>query len=443
MARLQARASLTLPSRARPYSRIVLKSLRPTAADAEFAPAEWRPVLWAQVVIGSALLGLLIGFVAVNLLGNLAGGDRRFSLTRWEAENFVGTLFTQLGLGPSPDGRVAEESLLRYFSLTSAIRAELDEPDADLTLLTALYNERSVYENDVEEIVERYIDEAIQAAGLQETMPLFSDIELTWPPVQFELTGPPQLLVRSPRDRIERVSDTLLQNDLTLADIEQIEHDAEDDDTAAIVVSIGGLAAYPAIVRDNRTYGSLLDTASHEWVHHYLAFYPLGRTWGRGGDAHVLNETTANIAGRAFADLVQQRHSIEFPDGEDGRGPPGGAPLIEFEPVMRQLRLDVDGLLAADRVAEAEALMERQRQYLEDNGIYIRKINQAYFAFYGSYGDSPASSDPIGPKIEEIWERTGEVGTFLKIMREVENVDELDEVLERVRASFNPLSGVE
>jgi hypothetical protein len=235
----------------------------------------------------------------------------------------------------------------------------------------------------------------------------------------------------------------LLQNDLTLADIEEVERDAENDETAAIVVSIGGLAAYPAIVRDNRTYGSLLDTASHEWVHHYLAFYPLGRRWGQGGDAHVLNETTANIAGRALADLIQARHPIEFPDGEDGRAPPGDAPLIEFDPVMRQLRLDVDALLTEGKVEEAEALMDQQRQYLEDNGIYIRKINQAYFAFYGTYGDSPASSDPIGPKIEEIWTLTGDVGIFLRIMRDVENVDELDDALERVRAATSPLESAE
>jgi hypothetical protein len=386
--------------------------------------------------VASTLVGLLVGFVAVALISTGAGSDQRFSLTRWEAENFVSTLFSEVGFGPSPDGDVAEESVLRYFSLTSAIRAQLEEADPDLALLTALYNERSAYENDVEEIVEGYVDEAIRESGLQESMPLFSDIELTWPPVHFELTGPPQLLVRSPRDRIERVSDTLLQNDLTLADIEEIEGDAEDEDTAAIVVSIGGLAAYPAIVRDNRTYGSLLDTASHEWIHHYLAFYPLGRKWGAGGDAHVLNETTANIAGRALAEMIQELHPMAFPDGEDGRGPPGEAPTIEFDPVMRQLRLDVDALLEEGKVVEAEALMERQRLYLEDNGIPIRKINQAYFAFYGTYGDSPASSDPIGPKVEEIWELTGEVGIFLEIMREIEDIEELDQALERLRTTL-------
>jgi hypothetical protein len=413
--------------------------LRPTAADESFTPSAWRPVLWAQVVVASALLGLIVGIVAVPLATAGTGSGKSFSLTRWEVENLVGTLFTIAGFGPNPSGDVAGDALRQYFGLTSAIRAQLEEPNPDLALITALYSERNAYENDVERLVEGYIDEAIDVSGLQETLPLFTSVRLTWPPVSFELTGPPQLLVRSPRDRIERVSDSLLQADLTLADIEAIEEDAESRSTAAIVVSIGGLAAYPAIVRDNRTYGSLLETASHEWVHHYLAFYPLGRAWGRGGDAHVLNETTANIAGRALAQVIQQRHAIAFADGEDGRGPPGNAASVDFDSVMRQLRLDVDALLEAGDVEGAEALMAGQRQYLEDNGIYIRKINQAYFAFYGTYGDSPASSDPTGPKIEEVWDLTGDVGVFLAVMREIDSVEKLDAALENLRDLVLPV----
>ncbi len=69
---------------------------------------------------------------------------------------------------------------------------------------------------------------------------------------------------------------------------------------------------------------------------------------------------------------------------------------------MRQLRLDVDRLLGEGEVAEAEALMEEKRQYLAEHGYFIRKINQAYFAFHGLYGTAPASSSPIGPKLEEL-----------------------------------------
>src|SRR5690606_30540501 len=107
-------------------------------------------------------------------------------------------------------------------------------------------------------------------AGLQRRLPLFEGIAITWPPVNFELTEPPRLLVRSPRDTIRRSGDTLLKPDLSLRDIEKIEAETTSDRTVSIVISIGGIAAYPAIVRDDRSYDSILETAAHEWVHHYL-----------------------------------------------------------------------------------------------------------------------------------------------------------------------------
>lgn len=73
--------------------------------------------------------------------------------------------------------------------------------------------------------------------------------------------------------------------------------------------------------------------------------------------------------------------------------------------------------------------MEAKRVYLNENGITIRKINQAYFAFYGTYADSPQSSSPIGPKVNRVWELTGEVGAFLEAMREVASMADLDRVL--------------
>ncbi|HQW52209.1 MAG TPA: hypothetical protein PL082_09145, partial [Tepidiformaceae bacterium] len=77
----------------------------------------------------------------------------------------------------------------------------------------------------------------------------------------------------------------------------------------------------------------------------------------------------------------------------------------------------------------AEALMEEKREYLGENGISIRKINQAYFAFYGTYADSPQSSNPIGPKVNQVWELTGDVGAFLAVMRDVTSVEDLDRAL--------------
>ncbi|GMV85412.1 MAG: hypothetical protein AMXMBFR80_12680 [Dehalococcoidia bacterium] len=403
--------------------------LRPVKAAARVEYRPWRPPWWGIVVVGAGVAGVVLGLLvsAFSPRGALSGYE--YHLWKWQADTFLGTVFSVAGIGPDPGETAGDESLLAYFRLTSQIRAATDTGEPDLALVETLENERATYENDVERTIEQRIDEAIKGAGLQRTLPLFNGVRLTWPPVNFELTSPPRLLVRSPRDRIERAGDTLLKNDLSLGDIQRIEERTDDEKTVSLVISIGGLAAYPAIVRDDRTYGSILETAAHEWVHHYLAFYPLGRQWGKGGDAETLNETTAELAGREIAKLVNERYPVEFADGEDGRAPARPADNIDFNAEMRELRLQVDGLLAEGKVAEAEAAMEAKRLYLNNNGITIRKINQAYFAFYGTYADSPQSSSPIGPKVNRVWELTGEVGAFLEAMRDVTSVADLDRVI--------------
>ncbi len=389
----------------------------------------WRPHVALLVLIPSALIGGLLGAILSLAVARGPTAGYEYHLWRWQADTFASTVFARLGIGPDPVGEDAQRALEQYFTLTSQIRAELDSPSPDLNLLDVLASERITYENDVERVVERYVDDAIKSVGLQRGLPLFSSVLITWPPVAIELTSPPSLLVRSPRDRIERAGDTLLRNDLTLRDIERIEQRTDSDDTVSLVVPIGGIAAYPAIIREDRTYWSLVETAAHEWVHHYLAFYPLGRTWGTGGDSYALNETTAELAGRELANVVHRLHPVQLDPSTDGRAPARAAPTVDFTPEMRQLRLDVDALLAEGLVTEAEALMEEKRLYLAENGILIRKINQAYFAFYGTYADSPQSSDPIGPMVNRVWELTGDVGVFLRVMREVTSVADLEALI--------------
>lgn len=390
----------------------------------------WRPRAWLLLFILAGVLGILLGGASALFVPRGEFAEHRYHLWRWQAETVVPALARVAGIRPEPAAAANEDAVRRYFALTSRLRAELAKEQPDTRLVEALENERATYENDVERFITQALTEVIGSAGLQRPLPLFRDIELTWPPVAFELTSPPRLLVRSPRARIERLSDTLLQPGLTLADIERIEARADTPDTVSIVVSLGGLAAYPAIVRDDRSYAAILETAAHEWVHHYLAFYPLGQQWGKGGDAEVLNETVASIAGRELARLVMLRYPIDLPPGEDGSGPPSNRnPEIDFNAEMRALRLAVDDLLAQGRIAEAEQLMEAKRRYLADNGIPIRKINQAYFAFYGTYADNPQSSNPIGPLFETLWQRTNDIGEFLRIARGITSRAQLEAVV--------------
>jgi len=96
---------------------------------------------------------------------------------------------------------------------------------------------------------------------------------------------------------------------------------------------------------------------------------------------------------------------------------------------MRTLRRAVDLLLELGHVEAAELLMNDKRDQFEERGVYIRKLNQAYFAFYGSYADTPASIDPIGPKLELLLENTGSPGEFLRTVSAITTRAELDELL--------------
>ena len=69
---------------------------------------------------------------------------------------------------------------------------------------------------------------------------------------------------------------------------------------------------------------------------------------------------------------------------------------------MRATRLVVDELLKQGKVDEAEAFMEARRLTFVENGYPLRVLNQAYFAFHGSYATGASSTDPIGPKLRQL-----------------------------------------
>ena len=84
---------------------------------------------------------------------------------------------------------------------------------------------------------------------------------------------------------------------------------------------------------------------------------------------------------------------------------------------MHQTRVTVDGLLAEGRTAEAEAYMESRRRIFWEHGYLIRRLNQAYFAFYGAYADEPggaAGEDPVGAAVRELWAQSPSPAAFLR-----------------------------
>jgi hypothetical protein len=100
---------------------------------------------------------------------------------------------------------------------------------------------------------------------------------------------------------------------------------------------------------------------------------------------------------------------------------------FDYGAFVNQTRITVDSLLAANKVDEAEKYMQSQRLVLVSHGYQIRKINQAYFAFYGGYQSGTINagaggSDPTGPAINEIRDRAGSYKAWLEIMRSITDI---------------------
>ncbi len=334
-----------------------------------------------------------------------------------------------------------DAEVARYFEMNRLVREQeriAGNPDAGPqqqadahTRLASLRSERAEIENTVELILEGRLTRVIEQAGL--TRRFGGDI--VWPPVNIEFQNPPSVLVKSPRSEIRKESEALLQADLPIEKVQQIEANAERDGrTLALVVEIGGIAMYPAIIPEDDDYRFVMEDIAHEWTHHYLYFAPLGRRYFDSAKLTTLNETVANIVGRELGDMVVAEYPLPTAGpaaSPDASGAAATAPAagIDFVAEMRALRRQVEALLAQGKIDEAERLMEEKRRYLAANGHYIRKLNQAYFAFHGSYADSAGSIDPVGPKLDTLRRDSASLAAFVGRARELRSEDDLDRAL--------------
>ncbi|MCL4535069.1 MAG: hypothetical protein M1370_07925 [Bacteroidetes bacterium] len=262
----------------------------------------------------------------------------------------------------------------------------------------------------VSQILSRQIQDQLQAGALGV---VFGRVV---PPVNFRFTPLPRVLVISPRDRIVRVLTVTLRSDLTLGEAERIEDRVAALGYSTLVTPIGGLGTYPSMIPSSIDLQTSLRTIAHEWTHQYFALHPLGWRYALGietdNNVIMMNETSANIIGNEIGGQVYQQYKDALP--QEAEGGAAESTDTEFAQLMRETRQAVDQLLAAGKVDEAEHYMEQQRQYLADRGYYIRKLNQAYFAFYGSYADQPGFVSPVGEQLQQLRARSGSLGDFAR-----------------------------
>jgi hypothetical protein len=280
----------------------------------------------------------------------------------------------------------------------------------------ALRQRRSELQGLVEETLEAAISHVVDKQDI-----IGGIGPLRWPPVDFTFEDRGLVLVRSPRERIERLDDLLLDPGVTLLEQVELEEDVESLDTtaSALVVRIGGVATYPAQVSPDRSLHGTLELAAHEWLHHWLIFKPLGKRWFAGGELQSINETVANIFGQEISDLALEkltgerfeREPWEPPTVRERREP---APdVFDFRREMRRIRTGLEKLLEEGLIDEAEEFLEGHRLEFVANGYHIRKLNNAWFAFNGTYADGAASISPIEGQLRTIRAGSANLSEFL------------------------------
>lgn len=268
------------------------------------------------------------------------------------------------------------------------------------------------------------------------------------PPVALRFTQLPTLLVTSPRERIERTGSYPLEHGLTVDQMDDLEQQVEGElGVSALIVPLGGLAVWPAMQIETGYLPHVFEITAHEWTHHYLTFFPLGINYAATPDMMTINETVASIIGNEIGWAVLNRYYPDLapapPDYTPQPAEPAPSPdateppAFDFRAEMRETRMRVDELLAAGEVEEAERYMEERRVVFVENGYRIRRLNQAYFAFYGSYADEPGATgaDPIGPALRELRYYSPSLYDFAAAVRGVTSFTELQQVLDQARAA--------
>lgn len=291
---------------------------------------------------------------------------------------------------------------------SSAVRQELE----------SLMRQRETLQSVAEAILQGQISQVIAELDLDAG-------GQSLPPVLYRTTSPPAALIVSPRNVIRQELDISISPDLSVAQHADLESRVDEAlNVSSLVVGIGGIGLYPTMVMQTTNLNWLVEIVSHEWTHNYLTVRPLGMSYLNSPELRIMNETTAAIAGKEIGYAVVERYYPELLPPPVSAAQPeqtippavSGPPAFDFRAEMHATRVEVDRLLSLDQVVDAENYMEMRRQVFWENGYHIRKINQAYFAFYGAYADEPvgaAGQDPVGAAVRLLRAQNSSLSSFI------------------------------
>ena len=245
------------------------------------------------------------------------------------------------------------------------------------------------------------------------------------PSVLYHITSAPMALIVSPRDVIAQAHNISIQPDMTIDEQVALEDAvARGLDRSTLMVPIGGVGLYPSMVTQTSNINWLAEVIAHEWSHLYFSLRPLGMSYLKTPALRTMNETSAKLIGRELGAILIEQYYPDFvpsPPPEPPTDPPDEnveppAPVFDHREALRETRIQADRMLSEGRIEQAEQYMELRRRYLWDNGYRLRKLNQAFFAFYGAYADVPggaAGNDPVADAVRTLWDQRESVLDFM------------------------------
>ncbi len=323
------------------------------------------------------------------------------------------------------------ELVVRIYQVESSLNQVYSDPnipnpeeasEALREQLRTLREREAELEPVVEALIEQQMSEVLASLGL-------TSAGQTVPPVLFHSTSLPLALIISPREVIRQEADISLLPEIPLDEQVNLEKLIESSaDVSSLVVPIGGVGVYPSMISQTSDLVWLAETVAHEWVHNYFTLRPLGASYYASPELRIMNETAASIAGkeigrlfiaRYYPELLPEEHPAASAAPVRNDPTPSDAPVFDFTAEMRQTRITVDKLLAEGKIEEAEEYMENRRVIFWDHGYrHIRRLNQAYFAFYGAYADSTGGGadggDPVGAAVRELRAQSASITEFIK-----------------------------
>jgi hypothetical protein len=365
----------------------------------------------------------------------------RFQMFTWEVKT-LGKEFVKLFARQPDITDNGTDEVVKFFANARRIKeleaeimlASEGRQAADLPVLenelNKLKKENTGLAGKTERVIESQIRAEFSRQGIFHPADKYIGVKIGFPPVNIILAKPPHNLTISPRNKIETLKTMVLLPEMTLEEMEALEAGIDGLDVSSLVEGLGGISTYPSYVTDDSGIRFALDTAGEEWLHQYLAFTPLGFRYvldltgiRKNYDIVTINETVASMVSKEIGDnIYREYYARYYPDETETVKT---EPSFDFNREMREIRKTVDDLLARGEIESAEQYMEQQRQYLADNGYHLRKLNQAYFAFHGTYADSPTSISPIGVELNELRARSATLKEFLDTATSLKNRQEL------------------